>query len=102
MKSPLWVYLGPPSLLLARCRFVWSWRPDAVAFVGLELDLRCWDQTTRALADAPSGAAIYLLAPTDLRRGIARRCARVEDLDHSGPGRHLDVPPAVHRPTAPS
>jgi hypothetical protein len=101
VASPLWVYVGPASLLAARCRFVWSWRPDAVAFVGLELDLRCWDQTTKALADAPSGAAIYLLGPSDLRRGIARRCALVEDLDAARPTRRLLVPPAAHQRGAP-
>ncbi len=75
-SSPLWVWHNPGDIASA-CRRIWDYRPqDSILLLGTRNDDATWQVLWQMAGSIPLAATIWVLSPTDLRRGIARRVCR--------------------------
>lgn len=79
VQNPLWAFSCEPGSVERCCTRIWKIRPDSVLLLNLTTDLATWHETYDVLCAAPSGAAVYLLQHTDLRRGLARRLTLADE-----------------------
>jgi hypothetical protein len=85
VQKPLWAFSCGPGSIARCCERIWKIRPDSILLLNLTADLGTWHETYDVLCGAPSGAAVYLLQVSDLRRGLARRLTLTDEQENGQP-----------------